>query len=158
MRKYQKRGMARQRGAVLVVALIMLLLMTIIGLTSMRGTNLQENMASNLRESNLSFQSAEAALRKGEEVFFERFLDNTFHTLETADITGSYSGFTGVTEDPEYVITLLAKMRTSTEAGVLIDEEGALVRIDSTGHGLTRNDGDAPASITHLRSTYLVEQ
>lgn len=55
-----------QQGVVLVVALIMLLLLTIIGLAGMRSTLLEERMAGNLRDHNLAFQAAEAALREGE--------------------------------------------------------------------------------------------
>lgn len=56
-----------QRGAVLIVGLIMLLLLTVIGLASIRGTDLQERMAGNMRDHNLAFQAAEASLRAGEE-------------------------------------------------------------------------------------------
>jgi type IV pilus assembly protein PilX len=56
----------RQRGAILVVALIFLLVMTILILASIRGTVMQERMASNLFDRSLAFQAAEAALREGE--------------------------------------------------------------------------------------------
>ena len=148
----------RERGAVLIVALIMLLLLTIIGLSSMRGTALQENMASNMRDSNLSLQASEAALRKGEEVVTKKFLDGTLNTLETGDLTAAYSNFPGTSKDPEYRIILLAKIRTSTEAGAPIDDEGAMVRVESDGYGLNVNDSNAPTSQTQLRSTFLVEQ
>lgn len=148
----------QQRGAVLIVALIMLLLLTIIGLSSMRGTSLQENMASNMRDSNLALQASEAALRKGEEDVVARFIAGTLTALETADVTGSYDDFVGSNKDPEYKITLLAKIRTSTEAGAPIDDEGALVRIESDGYGLNTNSDDDPSSHTQLRSTFLVEQ
>ncbi|MDG4559697.1 MAG: PilX N-terminal domain-containing pilus assembly protein [Candidatus Competibacter sp.] len=53
----------QQRGAALVVGLILLVVITLVGVAAMRGTTLQEKMAGNLRDSNLSFQAAEAALR-----------------------------------------------------------------------------------------------
>lgn len=56
-------GCDSQRGAVLVISLIILLLLTIIGVTSMRGTILEERMAGNLRDRNLSFQAAETGLQ-----------------------------------------------------------------------------------------------
>ena len=55
-----------ERGAALIVALVMLLVMTVLGVTAARNTNLQERMAGNLRDNNLAFQSAERALREGE--------------------------------------------------------------------------------------------
>ncbi|MGQ7959166.1 pilus assembly PilX family protein [Pseudomonas sp. SP16.1] len=148
----------RQRGAILVIALFMLLLLTIIGLSSMRGTMLQENMAGNLRDSSLALQAAEAALRKGEEVVTDKFIDNTLSTLEAAPLTGTYSNFPGVATVPGYSITLLAKLRTSTEAGVPVDEEGALVRVEADGYGMTLNANNSVASQIKLRSVFLVEQ
>ncbi len=58
----------KESGAVLVVGLIMLLLLTVIGLASIRGSDMQERMAGNMRDRNLGFQAAEAALRTGETV------------------------------------------------------------------------------------------
>lgn len=55
-----------QSGAVLIISLIFLLLMTLIGVTSMQGTTLQERMAGNMRDRDLALQAAEAALRAGE--------------------------------------------------------------------------------------------
>ncbi len=61
-----KNALVKQQGAVLVVSLIMLLVMTLIGLSSMRTTILEEKMAGNFRDSNIAFQAAEAALRDAE--------------------------------------------------------------------------------------------
>lgn len=55
-----------QQGAVLVIALIMLLAMTLIGVTGLSSTTMQERMAGNMREVNIAFQAAEATLREGE--------------------------------------------------------------------------------------------
>jgi type IV pilus assembly protein PilX len=60
------RSHRREEGAVLVVGLVMVLLMSIIGLSAIRGSNLQESMAGNMRERNLAFQASESALRIGE--------------------------------------------------------------------------------------------
>lgn len=56
-----------QRGAVLVVSLIFLLVMTLIGVVSMQNTTLEERMARNVYDGERAFQAAEAALREGEE-------------------------------------------------------------------------------------------
>jgi type IV pilus assembly protein PilX len=55
-----------QGGAVLVVALIFLLLVTLIGVSSMQNATMQEKMAGSVMLKNRSFQTAEAALRLGE--------------------------------------------------------------------------------------------
>lgn len=57
---------ARQRGAVLVVSLLLLLVMTILGLGASQSTRLQERMAGNQRDQEIALQSAEASLRAAE--------------------------------------------------------------------------------------------
>ena len=57
---------AQQRGAALMVVLILLLVMTLLGLASLRGTLMEERMSAALFDRGLSFQAAEAALREGE--------------------------------------------------------------------------------------------
>ena len=56
----------KQRGAVLATSLVILLVMTIIGVSSMSTTLLEEKMAGNMRDINLAFQAAESALRDSE--------------------------------------------------------------------------------------------
>lgn len=56
----------KQQGAVLVVGLIFLVLLTLIGITTMQVSTLQERMAGNARDRELAFQNAEAGLRNGE--------------------------------------------------------------------------------------------
>lgn len=71
-----------QQGAALVIALIFLLILTIIGVTSMQSTTLEEKMAGNVRDRELGFQAAEAALRDGEE-----FLQQTTLPVFAGEIT-----------------------------------------------------------------------
>lgn len=59
-------GKQKQEGAVLLVCLVMLLVLTIIGVSSMSSSTLQERMAGGARDYNQAFQAAEAALRVGE--------------------------------------------------------------------------------------------
>lgn len=56
----------QQNGAVLIISLIMLLLITLIGTTAIQTSTLEEKMAGNLYDKNIAFQAAEAALRHGE--------------------------------------------------------------------------------------------
>jgi type IV pilus assembly protein PilX len=57
-----------QRGTALVTSLLLLLILTVIGVTAMQVTRMQERMAGNTRDLNLAFQGAEAALRNGEDM------------------------------------------------------------------------------------------
>lgn len=72
----------KQAGAVLIISLIILLVITLMGLAGMQTTSLQEKMASNMRDQNIAFQAAESVLRDAE-----------------ADIlsSGRVSGLTGMT-------------------------------------------------------------
>jgi type IV pilus assembly protein PilX len=56
-----------QKGVVLAVALIMLVLITLLAVSAMRTTIMEERMASNSRNDNIAFQLAETALRQAEE-------------------------------------------------------------------------------------------
>jgi len=56
----------KQRGATLIISMIFLLILSIIGLSGMEVTGLEERMAGNMRDRNLAFQSAEAVLIEGE--------------------------------------------------------------------------------------------
>ena len=56
----------RQRGAILVIALMFLVLLTIIAVSSVSSVTLEEKMAGNLREQATAFQAAESALRDAE--------------------------------------------------------------------------------------------
>ena len=55
-----------ERGVALVVALVLLLVATLIGLAGIRNTNLQERMSANMYDRSLAFQRAESALRDAE--------------------------------------------------------------------------------------------
>ena len=53
----------RQQGAVLVIALLFLTILTILGVTAMTSTTFEERLAGNTRDRGIAFQAAEAALR-----------------------------------------------------------------------------------------------
>ncbi len=60
--------MKQQRGAVLVVSLLLLLVMTVLALGASQTTRLQERMSANMRDRDLAFESSEAGLRNGERI------------------------------------------------------------------------------------------
>jgi len=55
-----------QQGAVLYVALIMLILLALLGIAGMQVAGMQEKMASNYRAVNRSFQNTEGVVRTAE--------------------------------------------------------------------------------------------
>lgn len=75
---------ASQRGAILIVSLLMLLVMTVIGVTAVSTTTLQEKMAGNNRQRQLAFQAASSALRDA-----ETWLETNITTVATFETTFS---------------------------------------------------------------------
>jgi type IV pilus assembly protein PilX len=63
-----------QHGAALVLSLILLLMLTLIGLSSMRTSTMEEKMTSNMRDMDLAFEASESGLREA-----ERWLDLRSH-------------------------------------------------------------------------------
>jgi type IV pilus assembly protein PilX len=55
-----------QRGVALVVALILLVVITLVGLAAVRGTIVQQKMSANMYDRQIAFQAAEAALRQAQ--------------------------------------------------------------------------------------------
>lgn len=56
-----------QKGIVLIVALVMLIIMSILGITSVRTVALEEKMSGAAYDRSVAMQAAEAALRAGEQ-------------------------------------------------------------------------------------------
>jgi type IV pilus assembly protein PilX len=56
----------KQAGIVLVVSMLVLVVITLLGITGMRNTTLEEKMAGNVRDTQMAFNAAEAALRNAE--------------------------------------------------------------------------------------------
>jgi len=63
---FQHPTRSRQQGVVLAVTLIFLVILTLVGVTAMRSTVMEEKMAGNMRDRSLAFQAAESALRDAE--------------------------------------------------------------------------------------------
>ena len=60
--------MQKQQGAALIIALVILLIMNVIGVTAANMTVIEERMAGHYLNKHGSFDAAEAALRDGEDV------------------------------------------------------------------------------------------
>ena len=54
----------RQRGAILVVSLLILLVLTLIGISSLDGSVMEEKMASNSQTATATFQKAESSIQE----------------------------------------------------------------------------------------------
>lgn len=76
---------ARQNGTVLLISLVMLLILTIIGISAVRNTTLEEKMAGNMRDKGLSFQAAEATLRVAEKYIKDNIVSTVAFDTDGSD-------------------------------------------------------------------------
>ncbi|MFC5741606.1 pilus assembly PilX family protein [Dyella tabacisoli] len=107
------RSRCAQRGVVLVVALIFLLLITLLALSASGHTLLQERMAGNLRDAQKAEMAAEMALRGAEWRLWKASSDSAASNCGTTVIVGCYS------YDPANPIAHVENFRAS--AGWVID-------------------------------------
>jgi type IV pilus assembly protein PilX len=80
---------ASQRGAALVISLILLVVITLVGLASIRSTQLQESMSGNMYDRSLAFQRAESALRAAEDAIIITSNITTLGGVDCSITTGS---------------------------------------------------------------------
>ncbi len=79
--------MKNQQGAALAVGLILLVIITLMGYTGMKGTILQEKMAAGLHNRTLANSGANSAIRQG-----ENFLYNLVEITNGVDVRGTPGG------------------------------------------------------------------
>ncbi len=173
---------SQQRGVVLIVGLIMLLLLTVIGLAAIRGSGIQEQMAGNMRDHNLAFQAAEAALRGGEEVlngvslpsfsgtvtgyYTDLNQPSPYHPRPTTWTAANWNAWSvqlaantisqiADNEQPRYVIERLSVPASSTNQGGCIDFECKAKTPDPIYYRITsRGIGGTTDSEVILQSTF----
>lgn len=159
----------------LIVGLIMVLLMTLVGMAAIRGSGMQELMAGNMRDRNLAFQAAEAALRQGED-------DVAGDTLPAFSGGGYYSDLTGssnsgfwssdfdwadsnakrtslglkwVAAEPQYVVEEITSTVVKGSEGGAIDFQEMLKSEETVFYRVTsRGTGGTADSVVILQSTY----
>ena len=85
----------KQSGMTLIVSLVILISLTILGVTSMQSTRTEISMAGNQRESGLTFNAAEAGLRDA-----EAYIGNSISKTVYSDPTVGL--FDKTDEDPDY--------------------------------------------------------
>jgi type IV pilus assembly protein PilX len=91
MRPIIHSGKKTNQGFTLIVGLVFLLMMILIGITAIQTSSLEERMAGNMRDRSLALQSAEMALRAGE---------NDAYTRSTADFASGQAGLYDFANNP----------------------------------------------------------
>lgn len=151
----------QQRGAVLAVSLIVLLVLTLVGVASLQSTSLEERMAGNLRDLNLALQASESTLREAEGVIDGLAnatgfgtggglysLGNAPDPFSTGTWTGASSNQAsqnyGNAANPRYFIELIGDFEEDTSTDINVFNYGqassgvvTVFRIVSRGTGAT---------------------
>ena len=134
-----------QQGAALVVVLILLLIMTWMGVSSMRGTTIGERTSGAVYDRSIAFQAAESALREAE---LDLSTTAAAGLLPVFPATGCDSG--KCAERPNMLVTDVARWE---DPAVTWAEATTALSVDSDGDGtsivtnpemIIESMGDAP--------------
>lgn len=163
---------SRQKGAALIISLILLVIMTLLGLAGIRGITQQERMANHSFDRSLAFQATEAALRDVEQLVetnkpeptagcsvvtnlmscpppaatdTPRWLDDTFTSWQALSAVGT--GDLAVT--PQYFVEYLGKNFECQPGG---STDCKRYRITARSH-----DGSSARASVMLQSIYATD-
>jgi len=98
---------SKQQGAVLLISIVVLLILTILGVSAMRNTVMEEKMVGNMRDKGLSFQAAEATLR-----YAEKYIEDNIVSTNAFD-TNTFDSTYNVAEPPRFIIQHLSSIATN---------------------------------------------
>jgi len=157
-----------QQGAALITSLIILLVLTVLGVSAMSTSSLEELMAGNLRDQVVSFQAAESALRDAERMIDALpappeptstgsnngiYLRDTFGDFATTAFdasiwpaaateygTAGAVNLSGVAEDPFYIVEQYQFVPKDASLTSRMSGQGKIFyRITSRGVGVSAN-------------------
>ena len=149
-----------QRGAILAISLVLLIILTLVGVTAMRMTITEEKMAGNMRDRSLAFQAAEAAIRDAEAfingtasvaVFNgnggllgeanaepDYFNTNTWTGTNSRVFTDGATTIPGVSAQPRFVIKYMGERNTGfVDLSSPPPPTASLFKISARGVGLS---------------------
>lgn len=158
----------RQDGFALFACLVILLVLTVLATSGMQSSILQERMSGHLRDRDLAFQAAEAALREGETLLEQATLpafdgnDGLYQPADPGETpvwqaidwsSGArvYSGtLHGLAEAPRYIIEELPTT-LSTSGSIAADEAS----LDAGMYRITaRSTGGSGETLVVLQTTF----
>ncbi len=168
-----------QRGFVLFIALVVLLIMTVVGVSAINTTSLEQRMARNTRDSMLAFHAAEVALSDA-----ERFIDGLnnvaafsdtgdgglwtaagFGEVQRWEIDGVFDGgqsvpaatpVQGVAAQPRYIVEYVTDVVREENANAAENTYGARAAVDRVRvfRVTARGVGGSATARVLLQTTY----
>ena len=148
-----------QHGAVLIVALVLLLVLTVLGTASIHDTTMEERMAGNFRDRSAALEAAESALRTGEggisntTTFAAMAFDGTGGTYEVTQASTSVDPLTGSNYGlsvPTSVLTYGSELLVHQAPEYYIEK---LPAIKMTGSNQAIGTQNLPPTIHYYRVT-----
>ena len=130
MRNLNHNQIRSQHGAVLIVALVLLLVLTILGTAGIQDTAMEERMAGNFRDHSAAMQAAETALRTGE---LDLGTSTTFGGLSftAAGTSGLYDvELMTHSVDPKTNDTWNDPSKKETVSATVLDKANTLIDVD----------------------------
>jgi len=173
-----------QRGMVLVTSLVILMILTMLGLSSVQGTSIQELISRNQRDSNIAFNAAETTITNAEGILetlsatdWESIVESAYATsaspkVYNAELSGVFLGNTGYPADSDYANSLSASLsNVATQPVYFIEFLGTVttdedrLNIDNIGQNpntcctkmfriTARGAGGTNSAVAILQSTY----
>lgn len=173
-----------QSGVVMAISLIILLALTIIGITSMQVTGTEEKMAANSKNTAMAFQAADTALRAAELTLAgtspptfsvaNNGIGGLYTTLGVGALPSYYQSIdwdstntvkpyavytsgtlTGIHHPPAYIIEQLATSTTEGASSSLESTSSASESVDETWYRITaRAIGTDHNAVVILQSIY----
>ncbi|HEX7964781.1 MAG TPA: PilX N-terminal domain-containing pilus assembly protein [Gammaproteobacteria bacterium] len=142
----------RQRGVVLVVSLLMLLVLTLIGLAATRSTAIEQRMTANQNDRAVAIQAAEATLRDGESLLNSAGLPN--FALNTA---GAYTATTMTVDwktidwdDPAATIAYEGGLQPSPQVAPRYFVVLTTTTVDSAGSSLSADAAETSKLVYYV--------
>lgn len=120
----------KQDGAALVVSLIILVVMTLIGVTSMNNSLVQERMASNAQSTNITFQAAESAVGALVNTVLDGDQTGLSQAMSAEDRIGSLEEFDvgDATVDATYQVTYMGVVALTSGGSLDADESSTTLQ------------------------------
>jgi type IV pilus assembly protein PilX len=163
-----------QKGAALFVGLLMLTVMSLIAVTSMQSSTLQELMSGNMADQVTAFEAAESALRAAEEFLdngalnlsafdgnksdglLSNLYDEVWNAIDWSTESVQAPSVDGATSNPRYVIQYLGPV-TPEEDVINVNNaygEGTVQPIAQYFRITARGTGGSDNSMVILESVY----
>ena len=170
-------GYSKQGGVTLIISLVMLLVLTIAGVSAVQTTSIEERMARNTHDRLIAFQAAESALREGES-FLQNNVNSTalftdgganglwttapFNTQErwkgniwsagSAQSVEVSAAVLGVAQQPRFIVEWLATVQREENPGLLGSSYNAVFDRIEVFRVTARGVGGSPNARVMLQS------